>query len=251
VDPLVTVITPTTGNPLLEAALESVARQTYQPIQHLVIIDGSERSSAATRLIWTRSIDVIELPYPTGLDGFQGHRIYGAAPYLARGDLICFLDEDNWMDEIHVESLVDVLRKGHQWAFSLRKIVDQEGKFICLDNCESLGKWPSIFSPDDYLVDVNCFMLSKQLAVNVSPICHRKFRQPGVVEIDRMLVRVLRKNAPRFESSYLYSMNYRVGSTPRSVQASFFLDGNRRMEERFQGQLPWSLKPSAVESRRL
>ena len=120
-----------------------------------------------------------------------------------------------------------------------------------LDNCESLGKWPSILSPDDYLVDVNCFMLSKQLAVNVSPICHRKFRQPGVLEIDRMLVRVLRQNAPRFESSYLYSMNYRVGSTPRSVQASFFLDGNRRMEERFQGQLPWSLKPSAVESRRL
>ena len=105
------------------------------------------------------------------------------------------------------------------------------------------------FSPDDYLVGVNCFMLSKQLAVNLSPICHRKFRQPGVLEIDRMLVRVLRQNAPRFESSYLYSMNYRVGSTP--LQASFFLDGNRRMEERFQGQLPWSLKPSAVESRRL
>ena len=106
-----------------------------------------------------------------------------------------------------------------------------------------------ILSPDDYLVGVNCFMLSKQLAVNLSPICHRKFRQPGVLEIDRMLVRVLRQNAPRFESSYLYSMNYRVGSTP--LQASFFLDGNRRMEERFQGQLPWSLKPSAVESRRL
>lgn len=86
-DPLVTVITPTTGNPLLEA-LESVARQTYQPIQHLVIIDGSERSPAARRLISTRSIDVIELPYPTGLDGFQGHRICGAAPCLARGDLI-------------------------------------------------------------------------------------------------------------------------------------------------------------------
>jgi hypothetical protein len=98
------------------------------------------------------------------------HRIYGAAPYLAKGDLICFLDEDNWMDEIHVESLVDVLRKGHQWAFSLRKIVDQQGKFICLDNCESLGKWPSILSPDDYLLDVNCFMLSKQLAVDLSPI---------------------------------------------------------------------------------
>jgi hypothetical protein len=62
VDPLVTVITPTTGNPLLEAVLESVARQTYQPIQHLVIIDGSERSPAARRLISTRSIDVIELP---------------------------------------------------------------------------------------------------------------------------------------------------------------------------------------------
>jgi hypothetical protein len=40
----------TTGNPLLEAALKGVARQTYQPIQHLVIIDGSERSPAARGL---------------------------------------------------------------------------------------------------------------------------------------------------------------------------------------------------------
>ena len=53
-------------------------------------------------------------------------------------------------------------------------------------------------------------MLSKQLAVNLSPICHRKFRQPGVLEIDRMLVRVLNQNAPRFESSYLYGIAAQV-----------------------------------------
>ena len=46
------------------------------------------------------------------------------------------------VDEIHVESLVDVLRKGHQWAFSLRKIVDQEGKFICLDKANCLANGP-------------------------------------------------------------------------------------------------------------
>ena len=196
-DPLVTVITPTTGNPLLEAALESVARQTYQPIQHLVIIDGSERSPAARRLISTRSIDVIELPYPTGLDGFQGHRIYGAAPYLARGDLICFLDEGTtgWTRSM-LKAWSTYCAKAINGPSPCARLWTRKA-FICLDNCESLGKWPSILSPDDYLVDVNCFMLSKQLAVNVSPICHRKFRQPGVLEIDRMFVRVLRLNAPR------------------------------------------------------
>jgi hypothetical protein len=248
VGPLVTVITPTTGNPLLQVALESVASQTYRPIQHLVIIDGSERTPAARQIIAGRPIDVIELPYATGLDGYMGHRIYGAGPYLAKGDLICFLDEDNWMDQVHVESLVEVLRKGNQWSFSLRKIVDQEGKFICRDDCESLGKWPSIISPEDYFVDVNCFMLPKPLAVSLSPICHRKFREPGVVEIDRMLTRALRQMVPRFESSYLYSMNYRVGSTPRSVQASFFLNGNATMAKRFEGPLPWSSATQEVQA---
>ncbi|MGD9670384.1 MAG: glycosyltransferase family 2 protein [Hyphomicrobiaceae bacterium] len=237
--PLVTVITPTTGNPKLREALESVASQSYANIQHLVVIDGLERSTAAKAVIAQRPIDVIELPYATGKDRFNGHLIYGAATFLAKGELICFLDEDNWMDREHVKSLVAVLRAGNEWAFSLRNIVDQEGQLICPDNCESLGKWPSILSPKDYLVDVSCFLLPKELAVKLAPIWNRKTREPGVTEVDRMLTQVLRDRTRRFDSNYLYSLNYRAGSTGISVKANFFIEGNRKMAQKFSGRFPW------------
>lgn len=240
--PLVSVITPTTGDPLLRDALESVAAQSYRAIQHLVVIDGAERAPAAHRLLQGATCDIVELPYATGTDGYLGHRIYGAATHLARGDLLCFLDEDNWMDKDHVESLVEVIRGGAQWAFSLRKIVDRSGRFICRDDCESLGKWPTAIAPDDYLVDVNCFMLPMPVAIMVSPIWRRRARQPGVVEVDRMMTQVLRKQTRQYESSSRYSMNYRVGATELSVTAKFFLAGNAEMARRHAGAFPWSAR---------
>jgi len=187
---LITVVTPPTGAPLLETALESVAQQTYRHVQHLIVIDGAERSAAARKIIANRPIDLIELPYATGIDRYNGHRIYGAATFPARGEAMCFLDEDNWMDKDHLESLVRVLERGNEWAFSLRKITDQHGKFVCHDNCEPLGKWPTVISPTDYLVDVNCFLLPKTLAVNLAPLWYRRARERGVVEVDRMLTQL-------------------------------------------------------------
>ena len=92
--PMVTVITPTTGAPYLKQALESVKSQTYENIQHLVVVDGNH-PKAHVMLQEYPDVDVIELPYPTGTDRYNGHRIYGAATYLCRGDYVCFLDEDN------------------------------------------------------------------------------------------------------------------------------------------------------------
>ena len=41
--PLVTIVTATTGNPLVKDTMESVINQTYTNIQHLIFVDG-ERS---------------------------------------------------------------------------------------------------------------------------------------------------------------------------------------------------------------
>ena len=236
---LVSVITPTTGHAFLEDAVKSVANQSYGPIQHLIVIDGSERAERARAILADHPVDIIELPYATGADRFNGHRIYGAATYLCKGDLICFLDEDNWMDAAHIESLVRVIEKGNAWAFSLRNIFDQDGNFICRDDCESLGKWPSVLSPKDYFVDVNCFMLPKDVAIKVSPAWYRKNREPGVVEVDRMITGVLRANARRYDSNYRYTLNYRAGNTERSVKPKFFLNGNAKMAKVFPNGFPW------------
>lgn len=235
---MVTVITPTTGAPYLRQAIESVKNQTYDNIQHLVVVDGQPKGRVMAREYG--HIDLIDLPYPTGLDRFNGHRIYGASVYLAKGDLVCFLDEDNYYDTTHIESLVKVIEKGNDWAFSLRKIVDKESNYVCLDDCESLGKWESCIG--DYFVDVGCFFLPKLLAIQLSSIWYRKAREPGVPEVDRMLTHVLRNNNLKYDTNGDYTLNYRTGNTQLSVQSEFFLQGNKKMLEKYNGELPWTKK---------
>jgi glycosyltransferase involved in cell wall biosynthesis len=218
--PLVTVITPTTGAPYLRQAIESVKNQTYDNIQHLVVVDGQPKGRVIAKEY--PHIDIIDLPYPTGTDRFNGHRIYGASVYLAKGDLVCFLDEDNYYDYTHIESLVDVIHH------------------VCLDDCESLGKWESCIG--DYFVDVGCFFLPKMIAIQTSPIWYRKAREPGVPEVDRMLTHVLRNNNLKYDTNANYSLNYRTGNTQLSVQSEFFLQGNKKMLEKYNGDLPWTKK---------
>lgn len=240
-DSLVTVVTPTTGNSCVMQALESVSRQTHKCTQHLVVNDGVELRPELKKQIRQYNVDLIELPYATGRDRFNGHRIYGASVFLGRGDFFCFLDEDNWFDPDHVSSLLELMSRGGKidWAFSLRKIVDADGSHVCNDDCESLGKWPSIIGDNDFLVDVGCFFLPRLIAIQTVPIWYRKAREPGVPEVDRLLTAILRANRPNYETSGLYTLNYRAGSTALSVREQFFLQGNERMRRKLNGQLPW------------
>jgi len=238
-NPLVTVVTPTTGNPCVLRAVESVAAQSYKPVQHLVVIDNPEAPAKIKSAIRQYNVDVIELPYATGKDRFNGHRIYGASAFLGKGDFFCYLDEDNWFDPDHIASLIEVIRRGFAWAFSFRKIVDIEGNFICNDDCESLGKWPSALAENDYLIDTNCYLLPRMAAVVSSPVWYRQAREPNVPEADRALLSFLLAQNTNYETSYQYSVNYRAGNSGLSVRKEFFLQGNERMMQKFQGSLPW------------
>lgn len=120
-EPLVTVVTPTTGDPSVLRAIQSVASQTYGAIQHLVVIDNPHAPAEIKTAIRAHNVDVIELPYATGKDRFIGHRIIGASSFLGRGEYFCFLDEDNWFDRTHVASLLNVISSGFGWAFRFVK----------------------------------------------------------------------------------------------------------------------------------
>ena len=236
--PLVTIVTPTTGNPFLRDAVFSVEKQNYPTIQHLVVIDGKEHENKAVKMLQGSKADIITLPYATGANNFLGHRIYGAATYLAKGDYLCFLDEDNWYDDNHVASLAETLQRGATWAYSLRKIVDPAGNYLCNDDCNSLGKWPSFLN--DHLVDTGCFMLPKRIALRFSPGWYRRADVPGRPASDRYLTNVLLQTlgANKVETSGLYTLNYRLGSRPTSVPAKFFITGNERMRQKLNGEFP-------------
>jgi len=244
----VTVITATTGHPILPKCIESVAKQTHADVQHLLIVDGRERSEIVTEQLTglasdadhsLGSMDQVHLPYSIGKDRWNGHRIYAAGTYMAKGQYVMYLDQDNYIDPTHIADCLKVIESGNDWAYSLRKIVNKEGDYLCHDDCESLGKWPSILDPDDYFVDVNCYFLPIKLAVHASPIWFRKTREPGQLEVDRALCRFLRQIAPKYDSTYGYTVNYTAGSSDNSVQKEFFITGNAAMLKARDGILPW------------
>lgn len=243
----VSVITATTGNARLADCIESVRNQTYKNIEHVVVVDGRGRWESVNEILDALEFPngnnehVIVLPHPTGLNRFNGHRIYGGFSFLASGDYIAWLDDDNEFTPNHIESLVRITEeKNLDWAYSLRQIVDSEGKFICNDDCENLGKYKSVIN--DHFVDVSCFFVRRELAVNIAPVWYRQARPPqGVMEVDRALTAVLmhEQNKLKFDTNNDYTVRYRVGSTGISVQADFFINGNAEMLKRYAGKLPW------------
>jgi len=239
--PLVTVITPTTGSHQLYNVLKSVSTQTYSNIEHIVVADGPQYSKATQGMLEGSQALLIQLPYNTGHSQYNGHRIYGAMSYIANGDYLCFLDQDNWYEDNHIESLIDVIQQGNDWAYSLRKIVSQEGTYICNDDCESLGKWNSVMN--DKFIDVNCFMIPKMAAVHFSPYWYRRARHPQEQpEVDRILSPFMMQNFQKFDTNGEYTVNYRVASRSDSVQDSFFMKGNEVMKQRMNGEYPWRKK---------
>lgn len=236
----VTLITPTTGTRYLKQNLESVANQTYKNLTHLVVSDGPDTDGKIrdTVSVFDRT-KFLALPHNTGHSGYNGHRIYGAMTYLAEADYVCFLDEDNWLDPNHVEELVKVT-DNYDWAFSFRKIVDSEGNYICNDDCESLGLWPTCLSDQEYFLDTGCYFLPVKIAVQISSAWYRRARHPDdQPEMDRLIMYYLRQYEFTYQGSKQYSLNYRVGNRSDSVQAEFFLRGNEVMKQKYNGELPW------------
>ena len=172
----VIVVTPTIGSPKLADAVESVQKQTYGNVKHLLVIDGEQYENnvhAIMHELGGKHTDLISLPYNTGANGFNGQRIYASIPHLVNSDYVLFLDEDNWYDPDHVKTLVATIENGNlDWAYSLRKIYTPDKQYIVDDNCESLGKWPIYFSHNDpqYLIDTSAFAFRREF---IGATCHR------------------------------------------------------------------------------
>ena len=234
----VVVITPTIGGDYLKQCIDSVAKQTYSNIKHMIVVDGSEYFD---KIIFDFGLTpmalgeyLVVLPKNVGADGWYGHRIYAAMTYLVNEDYIVYLDEDNWLEPNHVEKLVETIEnKSLDWSYSFRNIVDKEGNYICRDNCESLGKWTGIGNYNH--IDTSCFCVKREVAVKVA---HNWYGKWGA---DRKFFLGLHDLNGKWESSSEYSMNYRLDGNLGSPKRHFFMNGNIAMQERYCNiaKFPW------------
>jgi hypothetical protein len=224
-----------------------VQSQTHPGVEHLLVVDGPDRATAARdRLsgasLGRRTLHAMTLPYATGREKWMGHRIYGACSFLCNTEFIGYLDEDNWLDADHVESLLAAIgAAGPSWGFALRKIVDEKGTFVTRDECESLGNLHPVFADDRVNhIDTNCYMLSRGLAVKVAHLWYAPARTPGLREGDAAICRFLLDHYPNPACSRRHTVNYTAGNRPDSVKVDFFLRGNQAMRHRYPQGMPWA-----------
>ena len=238
----VTVITPTIGSPKLKDAIESVKNQTYK-CKHLLVVDGEEYWRSACQYVDemnTGGATMTVSPENTGKTGgnFYGHRIYAAYPHLLNSDYILFLDEDNWYEPNHVETLVKTIEaKNLDFAYSLRQIYDNGRHFRCNDNCESLGKWEIFNSRQSphgkqYLIDTSSFCFKREF---IQKTCHLWHSGWGG---DRRYFYAVKEHA-KYDTNGKYTLCYRLDGNEGSVTEQFFIEGNKTQENYYEGKYPW------------
>lgn len=205
---------------MVERAIRSVAACADDDIVHWIVIDGPE---AARRFDALRldTVTTTVLPANVGRAGWNGHRVYGALPWLVSTPYCLFLDEDNALHPTLVRAWLNfVVTHQLRWSFCFRTIYDAHtGAYVCDDDKESLG---TCVRPDGFS-DTGCYLVHREAAMRCGAAWAHPFRI-GAHEADRKLFETLRRAYPYDYAAFPYAcLRYYAGSTPRSVSSSFFL----------------------------
>lgn len=232
------IIIPTTGLDTLCTAIQSAVDQTYKNTTVLVVVDGEQFKESVDEFLKfnnkneSTNLKVVYLPENVGANGFYGHRIYAAFSNLINQDYVFFLDQDNWLELDHVETMISKLESSDfDWIYSLRNICSKDKEFLLKDNCESLGKWEAW--TNCYHIDTNCYCLKKEVAVAIASAWYGKWGQ------DRVVFNTLKHYFPKFKCTGKYTVNYRLDGNPGSVSKEFFEQGNNIMNKIYGGNFPW------------
>ena len=219
----VAVVTSTIGRPELALAIKSVQNQTY-PCKHYVFVDGN--------IFWDKAKPILEqfpdvipiyLPMNTGKNGILNGAINAAAAFLVEEDIICYLDDDNQLREDHIESLMNVIEQGADFAYSLRAFYDSNHQFICRDDYESLGNWKPkenvlvrfimedgqqigcfINNKTKKHIDTNCYAIPREIAQKTAHAWYTPFLG------DQKFFSALNQSELKGQTSGKYTVKYTV-----------------------------------------
>ena len=233
-----TVIIPTTGSPEVKLAVESVLNQSH-PTTCYIVIDGDENVEKTLEVLDStvndERVKICSLPINVGAKGFYGHRVYAAFTHLIDTEYVGYLDQDNWLYRSHVENCIKTINaRNLDWCYSLRQIYNKQGKMVAFDDCESLGIWPTYHG--QHHIDTNCYFIKTDVAIKLSSVWHGGWGQ------DRVFLQAITKHFPKFYCTSEYTTCYRVGGGQGSVTAEFFDNGNKIMNEKYNGVFPWRAK---------
>ena len=126
-----TIIPLCNGEKYIQQAIESVIAQTLKPLELIIVNDGSTDNSVAL-------IETLVAPFPIKLihqanAGQSAARNHAAR--IAAGELLAFLDQDDFWYPNHLERLVAPFQSKPRlgWAYSDVDEIDQKGRLVTLN----------------------------------------------------------------------------------------------------------------------
>jgi hypothetical protein len=218
----------------LSNCIANIKAQTY-PCTHYVLVDNNFALSTELKRIHY-DIKVCHWDARIGGDGWLGQRWYAAAPQLITEDVTFFCNDDDWYEANHVQTIMEKIEEGYDWAYSFRKINDEDGNFLVNDNCEALGEVAPVWNvPGHHFVDWCMWGMRTDCLKQIAIILNRPDPQA-----DRHFYAAAREVFPKFAATGLHTFNFRLGGSC-GVKREYFDMGNLEMLRRFNGKLPWIL----------
>ena len=131
----------------LEKCLDSILQQTYQNLEVILINDGSTDGSAAICQRYKNQDARVKVYHkPNGGVASSRNRALEAVT----GDYIVFVDNDDWLELDHIQSLYDLLKKTNADIAigNFTQFIEDQGSFLIHVGADNY--FEQVFSPFDW-----------------------------------------------------------------------------------------------------
>ena len=131
----------------LEKCLDSILQQTYQNLEVILINDGSTDGSAAICQRYKNQDARVKVYHkPNGGVASSRNRALEAVT----GDYIVFVDNDDWLELDHIQSLYDLLKKTDADIAigNFTQFIEDQGSFLIHVGADNY--FEQVFSPFDW-----------------------------------------------------------------------------------------------------
>lgn len=182
----------------LEKNIESIRNQTVKT-KHMLVFDGIPKNKKQLfQNIDFDGIEILELPICHNDYGDTPRYMGAVSAFSRKADAVFWLDDDNWVDNNHVEIMSSEIDKDWPITTCQRNICNLEGEIMGL-----------CFETDPYkFIDMNCYFIHE----SVKNICTTLWTMQSDHHIfdDKILYATIRKHNIPFKYYKTPTVNYRT-----------------------------------------
>lgn len=190
--PLVTVLTATIGRSSLDTLIDSIDKQPCRDqIMHLLLWDDVRAPEAKEPSSFNgqNRFSIVAPPATARYGDSVSGPLLAMGLMAAKTPWVTFADDDIRWEPNHLKTLLDSAR-GHNWAYSLRRIWTPNGECLGIDRFESIGDQPTR-KVDYEMCDSNSVLFKREFGTKGANC----FRESTAYNGDRLFYLFLKKYA--------------------------------------------------------